>query len=608
MGAAFLGITWALTHLAARAILAQVGERRGGVVAAFAVGLAYTIPNLLARWSLDLRVAVSGLFMVSALTVAGLWRRGGPPSPSSPNFGRGVGLAAAVLLGFVAWATTSGYFWDEWNCHDPLVAVMARGVFPPEHPLFPGEPFRYHYAFDLLAAQVRALAGLSIDRAIDVVNIGLFGILLLVSRDVGQALAGPIGRKLAPFVIPLGTGFLVVLLFGDSGWLSLKRSPFPPGYGDAVPPPMLSNFFQHPQGVGMPLGLAVLLLFADGPPTRARRAAGAALLGMLGLGQIVYFGLLGLALGGVALLRAVQSRRAPELLVDAGLLLAALALAWSSGGFFAPGPSLPSVMIYGRGLWPDPAIHVVGRLLVYFGVALLALPYALFRSARAPTTLRTAVVVASAVGLVVPLVMTYRDSWDIVKFYSAFGFFANVLTVELLADLRWPKLRGLLFALTVSTGVVWLLRMSVLDGRFGVPRMHFPPPSLLGQRTAEFLAEHLGPFDRVYSTSVELGLAGGLLTPGFDHQRYGQGFILDRPAQERQRALAEQARATLDPQVLSALGVKVVALSPEDRARLTPNARTTLEDPQRFRLLGEVNAPDGRRQLYWIVGAPPAGR
>lgn len=610
LGGLLLLFAWGLTWLAARAVLAQVGERRLGVVSGFAVALLYTLPNLLGPWLLDLRLAVLATAIVSALTVRALWRRGGPESPGSAAFSRPTQLGLLVLVALVTWASFGGYFWDEWNCHDPLVAVMARGLFPPEHPLFPGEPFRYHYGFDLLAAQVRACAGLPLGAAIDVVNVALFVVLLWVGRDVGESLGGRLGAQLGPFIIPLGTGFLEVLLFGDSGWMSLKESPFPASYGQAVPPPMLSNFFQHPQGVGMPVSLAVLLLFADRWEIgRPRRLVGAALLGMLALGQIVYFGLLGLALGAVSVERALRGRRWRELPIDLGLLLLALGLAKLSGGFFAPGPQLPSMMIYGQGLWSDPWFHVVGRLGVYFGLALLAVPAAIYWAFRRPAPLRTAALVAGLVGLVVPLSMTYRDSWDIVKFFSAFGFFANVLTIELLVALKSRRaLLVICTILTLSTGVVWLLRMSVFDGRFGVPAMHFPPPALIGQQAAEALQPHLGPKDRVYSRRVELGLAGGLLTPGFDHQRLGQGFILDRPAHERLLAAAEQARRTLDPAALTTLGVRVLALWPEDLAQLTPNAKAALQDPNRFLPLAKVTAPDGRVEFYWIVGAPPAGR
>lgn len=610
IGGLLLLFAWGLTWLAARALLAQVGERRLGVVSGFAVAALYTLPNLLGPWLLDLRLAVLATAIVSALTVYALWRRGGPESPSSAPWWWPTKVALLLLVALVAWASFAGHFWDEWNGHDPLVAVMARGLFPPEHPLFPGEPFRYHYGFDLLAAQVRACAGLPLATSIDVVNVALFVVLLWVSRDVGESLAGPLGAQLGPLVIPLGTGFLEVLLFGDSGWMSLKESPFPASYGQAVPPPMLSNFFQHPQGVGMPVSLSVLLLFADRwRPSRARRLVGAVLLGMLGLGQIVYFGLLGLALGAVSLERAFRGRALKELPLDLGLLLLALALAKLSGGFFAPGPELPSLMIYGQGLWSDPWFHIVGRLGVYFGLALLAVPSAIYWAIRRPTPLRTAALVAGLIGLVVPLSMTYQGSWDIVKFFSAFGFFANVLTVELLAALRGRRaLLILCTTLTLSTGVVWLLRMSVFDGRWGVPAMHFPPPSLIGQRTAEALAPHIGPKDRVYSRRVELGLSGGLLTPGFEHVHLGHSFILDRPAHERLLAAAERARRTLDPEALATLGVRVLALWPEDLAQLTPNAKAALQDPNRFLPLTKVTAPDGRVELYWIVGAPPAGR
>jgi hypothetical protein len=409
--------------------------------------------------------------------------------------------------------------------------------------------------------------------------------------------------------VPLGSGTLQFLLFQDMGTLTARWSALPSSWGEAMPPPIISNFFQHPQGLGMPLALCALLLWTHevpeaGAARRLRLALAAALLGTLALAQIVFFSVLGLALGAASLARARRRRDPRGLALELGLLLGALALARSLGGFFAPGPSPAEIFVFEPFMPGSAGLRVTWHATM-FGLPLLTLPFALHRLREDPSPLRVALAVAVAVGFAVPNMVRYRLSWDIVKFYGIGGFFLNLLFADLVARAaaRGGARRAfaaLGAALAAWSGLFFIVRMSALDGRLGVPPMHFPPPSAIGRLAAEALEPHAGPDDLVFSTNVDVGLAGGLLTPGFDRRQLGHSFMLDEARMDAWYAAKERARRDLGAEDLARLGVRFLVLSPGDEAALSSAGRAALDDPSRFERLGEVEHGGDRRALFRV--------
>src|SRR5574340_918749 len=57
--------------------------------------------------------------------------------------------------------------WSDFASHIPLIRSFSLGNnFPPEYPIFPGEPIRYHFLFYLLVGLLEK-AGLRIDWALN---------------------------------------------------------------------------------------------------------------------------------------------------------------------------------------------------------------------------------------------------------------------------------------------------------------------------------------------------------------------------------------------------------------------------------------------------------
>lgn len=71
--------------------------------------------------------------------------------------------------------------WSDFSGHLPLIRSFSKGQnWPPENPLFPGEPIRYHFLFFMLVGWLEKI-GVRIDWAMNVPSIlGFWGLLLML--------------------------------------------------------------------------------------------------------------------------------------------------------------------------------------------------------------------------------------------------------------------------------------------------------------------------------------------------------------------------------------------------------------------------------------------
>lgn len=613
MGGIILTIAWLLHLLAASALLYQAGEKRLGVRLAMGWALAMGGPTLIGPW-VDSLVAATVLSAFLAATLTAFLWRSGPGEASDdhrvqPRIHWGWTAAHAALFLLVVDACLEGYWWDEFSAHFGLTSVIARGILPPEFPIYPGELFRYHYGFDVLAGEIRAFTGVSSAWAIDTASIITFFILVIVSREAGRQLSGRWGAVLAPILIPLGSGTLQFLLFPDLGPLELRASWLPMHFGNGMPPPVISNFFQHPQGLGMPLGLGSLLLFTGTNNRRARWTLGTLLVGLTSLAHIVFFAVLGLVLGAYAVLRLLQKGATgwKETFVDLTTLASALVLAYLLGGFFNPTSfDVQNMIVWGEGHFKGTWLEVVAQHLVMFGLPLVALPFIAMRTLRRPEPLRVILLLAVVVGFLLPSLVRYERSWDIVKFYGIGGFFLNALFADWLASLfrsngprrAWVGL-GVAVIMTQScfTGLHFLVRMGPLDGRLGVPNMHFPPPSALGERAGWVLTQRMDdPRLRVFMTGWLDGVSSGLLAPGHNWRRLGGAWMLNRPRLDEEARIHGRIKRTMRLEDLDALRIKYALLAPHDLRNLNGEGRANLE--RYFVRTDEVVHGNARLYLY----------
>jgi hypothetical protein len=78
--------------------------------------------------------------------------------------------------------------WSDFASHIPLIRSFSFGNnFPPQYPIFPGEPIRYHYLFYLLVGMLEKI-GLRIDWALNLPSALSFAALMIIIYLLGKEL------------------------------------------------------------------------------------------------------------------------------------------------------------------------------------------------------------------------------------------------------------------------------------------------------------------------------------------------------------------------------------------------------------------------------------
>ena len=515
-------------------------------------------------------------------------------------------IPVAVMAIAVVWAAVGGHFWLESSSHFPVTTAIARGVLPPEHPLFPGEPLRYAYGYDLLAAHVLSATGVPVDVALDAVTIGSIVLLLLGCRDLGRRIAGPWGAGFMMLIAPLGSGALAFLLLNNAGPLQLNWSLLPTEWHSPAPPMVISSFFRHPLGLSMGFAAVTISVFAvdDSKSQRPHLLLGAFLLGVLALINVAMFAVITVALGISLAIREVANRRPRALAAPLGALIAAAVIGYSLGGFFAAGIPSEPVLDWGTGVFPDAGWRLVALHLIMFGLPLVLLPYGIYEAIRTRNVITTTFALAALVSFALPNIATYAiGPSDTLEHFGIAMLFATALLARPLA--RWAQtgLPGAAVAvaltmLTTGSGALWLARASLLDGRLGIPKLGGPPPNPHAARLGRELEGVVRPHDRILTHDLELGLSGGLLIPGADWRRYATGLAVNRAQSDRFYRIKLRAMRTLDPALLKELQVKWVVMRERDMVHLTREGLLRLRDPRVSQRALDFRSDTWRRSVY----------
>lgn len=523
-------------------LLARVDERRFSIIASLTLALLATAPRVLGTPFESIGV---GAFAVAVLCAYPAYRGArrmlhGAVVHERTNVAFIAVFAVVMFLG--VWIEVDARLWDGDFGHFGFSSGIARGVLPPEHPLFPGEPLRYHVGFDVLVALV-IVSGVPVGAAVHVVSIALLALLLLIARDVGRALA--IADAWVPALVLLGYAPTSLCLAGSWASWDVCSAWFPSTWVSAqtMPPTVFSSFFQHPQGLAMPIALACMLL-ALTKPSFARTVLASLSLVALAHCQIAYFASAGLGIGAALLLH--RPTHAFPLLIAAAIAYVTSDIA---GG--------ANELRFGRGYFGDDANPL--RYLAIFGLTLFAPLIALVLQRR--SLLVRALAVASIAGFVVASAFTYARSWDIVKFFAIGAFFGNVCLAVVLAHLTRGLSRGArattlalaLAALCTVSASFWAVRSGVLNGVIA-PHYALPRASALGEELLRVAGDDIAPRDVVLTPRVDIWHQG-FHVAGADHRKYAKGQLIDTARAEGNAVLARTALRTFDTASLEALSV-----------------------------------------------------
>jgi hypothetical protein len=566
VGAIALVVVVLVLASAWRTILLWLGEGREvvGAVATLACLAVSDVPGALVG---DIRLGVLVVVGVVGMVAFALARRAAaPPLQLAPSWTTREYGSAIIVAGLLAWCAVTSWMWDEASTHLPLANAVARGVLPLEHPAFPGQPLRYHAGYAVLVGVVRAFTSLPVDVAADVVTI--VGVIVLVQalRDVLRALGASADTAAVGLVVVLCAGGPLAALLADGWGAPLPgKALLPPAWvnGATFPPLVVTNVLQHPQGLAMPIALAVVLLLTD--QRRVARVVLATLLVvLLARIQILFSAFTGLLLAGVVLFDVW--RRAQRAVVHLAIVGGGGALTLVAGGI--TGGSVAAI-VWGRGYFASDGAAAVVHELLAFGVTLAALPLAIVVARRADAASRPLIVGVGALGLlgvVVGNIAIYERSWDIVKFFGVGAFFGHIAVA--LALPRLPRRLGVaIVVVSCWSGAFWLLRHGPLQGVVA-PAARERGVDAVATLVDDVCGDLVPGRARVLASRRSLWQAGWLV-PGNDWRatRDTKALLLDRDRVDADLAHWTTALASLDDEALHDLDVDVVALEGRERRR-----------------------------------------
>ena len=422
-----------LAWIAAIAVIAEAVRQAIASLAhfdSFAAG--WAIALALVAYTAPIGFAATGSLSASLFTLAlvssvVLWRRrrlGAARRRIALDVREGPSLVIAAL---VLWILVSSDIWDR-HIHTQLVMVAARGVVPIELPAFPGEPFAYHVSFDLLAAALVSFASLEGPLGIELLQLlTIAPLLALLRRQFFEegAKGGVLNPVRSPglWAAPLVLQSPIAQCSGATPYLGMcdELLPFADVYS-AVPPPV-SGVFQVAMCFGWAVMLAALPLFSS--RNLGARVALAGIVLTLSEVNVVMFLVGGLAFGATAVLEVLHQSTRRVGALTAALLLLAVAM-WLARGSLSVGEG----QLRFGGFFGD---HAALGLLVFMPAAIIGLAWSVRHLSvqERPADVVAAIIVV--VGIIVPLVVSYRFSWDIVKFFHVAAFFGAILFAKRLS-------------------------------------------------------------------------------------------------------------------------------------------------------------------------------
>lgn len=444
-------------------------DRRLALGLTLTVGWMTTATILFGRLTHDLGSAWLLGAGLSALIAGLLWRLGARlKGPGFAEFRFSYELiptiAVFLLSSWSVWRVALRFaFHDQLmiQAHLPLIESISRGNLPPALTAFPEIPLKYHFGADVFGALVSHLTGLPAHRAIDVTQ-GLGWVLALANLYIFCREAG-LSRGFSGIAMTwtmLGAGWAYLL----EPWLAphtsdAKNLLWPHSYivfGRHLNPGTVSNFFMTPYSMGFPLFFAYLTCFSQWWKNRSYGwlAPCVLLLGALSIIQVTFFASLLTVTLFVLLVRAWRRPDVRKALAAQGLLLAggSAALAWGLGGFFTAHPayiggSLLFHWVPGylrNATWGQKIPITAGQAFLWYlatfgSLVFLALPFAalaVLQLRRRFEPLLFFLLVYAAQCLGIAQFMSYRLTWDIIKWFTGFHV-AMLLAVVLV----WSRLR-----------------------------------------------------------------------------------------------------------------------------------------------------------------------
>lgn len=173
----------------------------------------------------------------------------------------------------------STHVWSDFGAALPLIRSFSYGAnWPPQHPLYPGLPIRYHFLFYLLVGFLEK-AGLRIDFALNILSAFGFALLMFIIFKFSSRLLGSVWVGVLSIFLFLFNGSLSFIdYFRNNSLLDLPHLKnfvsFAPWNSSLVTAFWNLNIYTNQRHLGLSFGLALLVIYLLAFPGNALYLAG----------------------------------------------------------------------------------------------------------------------------------------------------------------------------------------------------------------------------------------------------------------------------------------------------------------------------------------------
>ena len=372
------------------------------------------------------------------------------PSNRQQNINYPMWISGGMSTILIYYLSVNGNFHDEGfiNGHKAIIAQFQNGYFPPKNLLLPAIELNYHYAFNLICAAITAISRCSVDQAIDFfttvswlycwIGLWLIGEKLFSSQHAGFFVA-------ACTLLGGGLGPLMGILLTDFAWDIQLTALFDMKTGIVVNPPLVSYFFQHPFAAGLPLTISILLLAMDTQfkDKNIIRVAMVILFVALYYSNTVLFVTLFPTLFFYQIVYKKQKYAYIPFILTIVILLA------GKSGLLLSGAHSSEGSVFTLRFWPaiSPIVGIGGWYAGTFGFLMIfSLIGVFYLKQMKPLFIYIVIISAS-----IPIFITYKHTWDIVKFATVAGFYMGILSGGALGSIMESR-RGKIFAIAGFVG------------------------------------------------------------------------------------------------------------------------------------------------------------
>jgi hypothetical protein len=490
-------------------------------------------------------------------------------------------IPLAFLSGWLMWHTlsyssadhqilVSGKFWSDFGGYLPQIRSFSLGKnWPPQYPLYPGVPTRYHFLFYMFVGLLEK-AGLQLDWALNLPSAAGFFFLLVMLWLTAKKIFQKETVAWLSLLFFLFNGSFSFLDFFKKYPLSsqslnylinLRDFPsFAPWNGSQIAAFWNLNVFTNQRHLGLSLALGLLLVYL----LYTRHSRGIYFVGFIsGLFIVLNQAVFGIAILFVGWFFLVDSTLRKPLLISA---LGGLPLIYFT---FLTIPTRPPLNIHLGFLAPQPPalLGILNFWLLNFGLHLILIPIGFILAPKKVRILIPPLVVLFLIPNIFQLSVDIINNHKLFNFFLSLGVMFTAYTIVRIWD-------SALIGKIITPFLVFFLIFGGLIDLFPVINdTYFPVADIPANPDATYIVSHT-PKDAVILNSTwfyhPASIAGRFIYNGYSYFTWSFGYDQVSREQTTVAIYSSPDKATACD-LLRQANISYVELNPHHESFINPN-------------------------------------